>query len=67
VDKLWPRVLHKNEAGIDFWVKEMLLMTGLESGFPMIPKRGMSSENDIRENWSKKRNMYRTPWKSEGK
>lgn len=39
VDRLWPRGLHRDGAGIDEWVKEVAPSTGLRQWFGHDPAR----------------------------
>jgi uncharacterized protein YeaO (DUF488 family) len=42
VDRLWPRGVARDEAGIDAWIKDVAPSDALPAGIPTTPKNGPS-------------------------
>jgi uncharacterized protein YeaO (DUF488 family) len=55
VDRLWPRGLSKEKAGVDLWLKEIAPSSGLRKWFGHDPKR-----------WSEFQHRYRSELDSNG-
>jgi hypothetical protein len=58
VDRLWPRGLRKERAGIDLWLKDIAPVQKSGNGLIMTRLNGMSSGNGTVKNLKERKDQY---------